>query len=448
MMTGYHMLTLTYRDAPLDAIGQAMVRSGDSHDPAETLHRLKTFFQWEELAYWSTCNRVAYFFYGNEPLPRDLARALMRLVRPDLCAADTDRIAARMRLLHGADAIRHLLEVGSSIDSLVVGEREIVRQLREAFERSRQWKLSGDHLRLLFNFTLETAKEIYTTTGIGQKALSIVALAFAELRKTGLQPDSRILLVGAGQTNERFARFLAKYGYRNVVVFNRTPAKAAALAGRLNGRSLPLDALKHYSEGFDALVVCTGATEPIITPAVYRQLLAGDATPKVVVDLSVPNNVARDVAAGFPLRYIPVEGLREAARENLAWRERERARADAMLHEKIRAFRKRWHERQIERSLAPVVVAAHTARERAAVVFAKELNELDPATQELVHRMLDYVGHKCVGAAMQTVKAVAADPALPALMRFQPVVAGTHFDENGHVQAGDGRRHFFPDYGF
>lgn len=409
MLNGYHILTLTHREADLAALGQAIVRSDESNDPSATLQRLKALFQWEELAYFATCNRVAYLFYSPAPAGPELTRAVLAAVRPDLPAAQVETLAAKMRLLRGADAVRHLLEVAASMDSLVVGEREIVRQLREAFERSHAWGLSGDHLRLLLRFTIETAKEIYSATGIGEKALSIVALAFSALQKTGLQPEARILLVGAGQTNALFAKFLKKYGFRNVAVFNRTLAKAEAVAAALGGRALPLDALEHYTEGFDALVVCTGATQAVVTRQLYARLLAGDAGSKVVVDLSIPNNVERRAVRDFPMQYIEIEGLREAARENLAHRERERAKADELLNAKIRLFRERWHQRQVERSLAPVVKAAQQAATRATEVFAQEFDRLDGATQELVQRMLGYVEQKCVAATMRTVKEVAAN---------------------------------------
>ncbi len=120
--------------------------------------------------------------------------------------------------------------------------------------------------------------------------------------------------------------------------------------------------------------------------------------------------------ADFPVQYIEIECLRDAARDNLAFRERERAKADALLNGKVRLFRERWHQRQVERSLAPVVEAAHEATKRAQVVFAKEFEQLDEAAKDLVLRMMGYVEEKCVAAAMRTVREVAAN-------------AGRHFGE-------------------
>lgn len=407
MLDGYHILTLTHRQASLEQIGQAIIRADE---PTAVLQRLKTYFGWEELIYLATCNRVVYLFYSPGTPAEGLGSELLSLVRPDLSADTLEALSSNLRLLHGADAVRHLLEVAASMDSLVVGEREIIRQLREAYDRCRDAGLTGDHLRLLMRFTVETAKEVYTTTGIGEKALSVVALAFNQLLATGLRPDARVLLVGAGQTNTLVAKFLFKYGYRNVTVFNRTLPKAEALAGYLDGLALPLDALEHYTGGFDALIVCTGATEAIITPALYHKLLAAESSTKVVIDLSVPNNVDKRIVRTFPMRFIEIEDLRGLARENLLYREQERQKADALLAVKIRAFVEMWHQRQVERALQPVVEAVRAAKDKALQdVFSKEIASLDPTAQDLMLRMMNYLEKKSVAASMRTMKEIAVN---------------------------------------
>ena len=313
-----------------------------------------------------------------------------------------------MRLLHGADAIRHLLEVAASMDSLVVGEREILRQLRESYDFCQQAGLIGDHLRLLMRFTIETAKEVYSHTGIGEKALSVVALAFAAWQKKRLPLDARILMIGAGQTNALFAKFLVKAGYHKVIVFNRTLERAQTLAAANGWRALPLDALPYYSEGFDGLIVCTGATQAILTPDLYAHLLQGEETRKVAVDLSIPHNIDNGVPAAFPVHYIEVESLRESALENLAHREQECIKAGEIIQRRIYKYRELWHERQVERSLAHIPAAIKAVKTRAIEeVFAKEFAGFDDATRETVLRMMAYMEKKCVAIPIKAAKAIA-----------------------------------------
>lgn len=405
MLDGYSIFTLTHRDAALETIGQ-VVASGDRTD--EVLQALKSRMGWDELLYISTCNRVTFLIYNRAPLADELASHILETIHPEMPASQVEKIAARMRLLRGADAVRHLFEVAGSLDSLVVGEREIIRQLREAYDRNHAWGLTGDHLRLLMRFTIETAKEIYSNTGIGEKALSVVALAFAAMQKSVSNPNARILLVGAGQTNALYARFLAKNGYRNVTVFNRTLSRAAEVAGITGGRALPLDALAHYSEGFDALIVCTGATQAIVTPALYHSLLAGEQGHKTVVDLSVPNNVDKQILAEHRLQFIEIEGLKSTANENRAHRERERVRAEAIIAQRILDYRALWHERQVERSMAHIPDEVRAVKERAVnEVFGKEFAQLDPAAQDLVLKMLGYMEKKCVAIPIKAAKKIA-----------------------------------------
>lgn len=405
MLDGYHILTLTHRDAPLETLAHAIV---PGENIALTLQHLKAEMGWEELLYLATCNRVTYVFYTQDIVNQDTAEQMLTELRPELSEILVQKTAAKMRLMQGSEAVMHLLEVASSMDSLVVGEREIIRQLRQAYDQSKLWNLTGDHLRLLLGFTIETAKEVYTHTGIGRRALSVVALAFGELIKTGLRPDARILMIGAGETNALFAKFLAKAKFTQVTVFNRSFEKARSLAQANGWRAFPLDELAYFSEGFDAMVVCTGATQAIVTPALYRALLAGQDVKKVVVDLSIPHNVARETVAEFPMQYIEIECLKETANENLAYREQERDRAAGLLQERILQFRERWHERQVERALAHIPDEVKAVKDRAIhEVFSKEFAQLDPAAQDLVHRMMGYMEKKCVAIPIKAAKAIA-----------------------------------------
>ncbi len=404
MLDGYHILTLTHRDAPLETLAHAIA---PSEGAAHRLHNLKEEMGWSELLYLATCNRVTYVFYSQSIVGQNIAEQMLSVLRPDLPEHLVQKTAAKMRLIHSSDAVMHLLEVASSMDSLVVGEREIIRQLRQAYDQSHAWKLTGDHLRLLLGFTIETAKEIYTHTGIGRRALSVVALAFGEMLKTGLRPEARILMVGAGETNALFAKFLAKAQFTNVTIFNRTFEKAQLLAQANGWRAFSLDELAYFSEGFDALVVCTGATQAIITQTLYRELLANENGKKVVVDLSIPHNVARETVEDFPMQYIEIESLKETANENLAYREQERDRAAGLIQDRILKFRDRWHERQIERSLAHITDEVKAVKDRAMQeVFGKEYAQLDPATQDLVQRMLGYMEKKCVAIPIKAAKAI------------------------------------------
>lgn len=404
MLDGYHILTLTHRDAPLQALRHAIV----AEDAANILPALQAQFEWKELYYLATCNRVMYLFYQSGPVSDTLVPDVLQFIQPDLSNAQIAETSQQMRLLHGTAAVQHLFEVAASMDSLVLGEREIVRQLREAYDRSYEWGITGDHIRLLMRFTIETAKEVYTQTGIGEKSLSVVALAFNAMLQARVSPQDRILMVGAGETNTLFGRFLTKYGFQNITVCNRSLENGQILAQKVGGNVLAFEDLAHYTEGFDALVVCTAATQAIITPELYAALIQGDVVQKVVVDLSIPHNVDPRVLSAFDVQYIEIEGLRSVAEEHRSFREQECAKAAVLIEERIYAYRDLWHERQVERALAHIPDEVRAVKDRAVQeVFAKDFAALDPQAQATVLKMLDYMEKKCVAIPIKAAKAIA-----------------------------------------
>lgn len=223
-----------------------------------------------------------------------------------------------------------------------------------------------------------------------------------------LNKDARILIIGAGQTNALMAKFLDKHHFTEVTVFNRTLSKAEEIAATFpHGRAFDLKELPNYCEGFDVLIVCTSATEPVITPSLYPLLLNGEEGTKVLIDLSIPHNIAPEVVANFENHYIEIEGLRALAKENLAFRELEVQKAKAMLADFIEELPKVFQQRRLEIAMRQVPVEIKAVKDRALnEVFQKEVAQLDTSTRALVERMLEYMEKKCIGIPMKAAKEV------------------------------------------
>jgi glutamyl-tRNA reductase len=408
MLAGYHLITLTHRDALLEDISKSAIIADAPLLLKEQLFSLKGKMGWEELMYLSTCNRVMYFFYTTNNTSENIAQELLESIRLDLSAQQIATIAAKMQVIHGAEAIQHVFEVASSIDSLVVGEREILRQMRQAYEQCAEWQLTKDNIRLAMRSTIETAKEIYTNTSIGEKSVSVVSLAFETMMKQKINKDARFLIVGAGQTNNLFSKFLLKKGFTNVAVFNRSIEKACEIAKNFDGKCFLLSELEHYSEGFDVLVVCTASSEAIINDDIYQKLLSGEKNAKVVIDLSVPNNVAQQVVENYPIKYIDIESLRETAKKNQQYRAQESEKGKDIIARRIIEYRQLWHERQVEISLNHIPSEIKAIKEKAVKeVFRKDFEALAPEAQALMLQMLDYMEKKCVAIPMKTMKSIA-----------------------------------------
>ncbi|MCI5082877.1 MAG: glutamyl-tRNA reductase [Saprospiraceae bacterium] len=404
MIGNYKILTVTHKKTNLKEIG-GFVLSTDKEDTETKLERLKKQFDIEELFYVSTCNRVLFFLYCEKEIDHSFAAHFFQAVNPNLPLNVLENIEDYTLALQGEDAIQHFFEVAASIDSLVIGERQILGQLREAFEQNTKWQLVGDHLRMAFQQAVIAAKGVYSKTKIGDKPVSVASLAIQKLLRANLPKDARILMIGAGQTNQLVAKFLVKHQYHNVVVSNRSPERAASLAKFLEGESFPYEELKNYNQGFDCIIVCTGAKEPIITADFYRNILGGDVTKKVIIDLAIPHNVAEEVVQDFNVHYIEIDGLRNLAKENLSYREQELHKAKVLLQEYINDFPTVLKQRQLELAMRQVPTAIKAIKQKAMdEVFRKDLEEIDEHTKALIDKMLTYMEKKCISIPMKAAR--------------------------------------------
>ena len=404
-LNDYKIITLTHKTAALKDLGQ-LVWTGEGL--ADRLAYLKAMMAWSELMYLATCNRVMFFFVSPERCSEEgyihdfFAKAYPELEDAELL----ERLYASVRVYEGREAINHLFEVGSSIDSLVVGEREILRQLREAYEQNRAWKLSGDAIRLAMRFAVEASKKVYTQTRIGEKPVSVVSLAVQELMRRQPRKNARVLIVGAGQTNTLVVKLLLKKGFKDFRIFNRSLANAELLAQSCGGKAYTLADLPNYREGFDVLVACTAATEPVIQPELYAQLLQGDENPKILLDLSIPNNIDKSLETLYPQSvYIEIEDLNLLAQANLAFRQQEVEAARTLLEEEVSNFRLAHKARQIELTLREVPEQIRAVKEHALNrLFREEVEQLDEPARALLEKVMGYMEKRCIAIPLQVAR--------------------------------------------
>lgn len=386
----------------MENIGKFVIPDAEGEVLRGRLEHLKKEFELEELFYLATCNRVMYVVYSDKKLDEAFQREFFQEVNPLI---NYDLIGPKIKHFRGDDALKHLLQVSASIDSMVVGEREILRQLRESYDQCAKWNLTGDNLRLAFRLAIESGKKVYAQTKIGEKPVSIVSLAVQKLREAHLPKNSRILMVGAGQTNRLVAKFLKKMNFPNITVFNRSLNKAKQVASIMDAKAYALSELPKYEEGFDCLIVCTGSTKSIISPALYQHLLQGDTDEKLVIDLSIPYNVSEEVVKNFPIKYIEIEGLKVLAHENHNFRKLEITKANELIDNKLLKFQEIYQHRQIARAMSRVPAEIKAVKQKALnEVFQDDLANLDADTRQLFETMMNYMEKKCIGIPMRAAK--------------------------------------------
>jgi glutamyl-tRNA reductase len=331
----------------------------------------------------------------------------LRAIYPSLGEEDLTSFVIKLEHYQGMNAVDHAMSVASSIDSMIIGEREIITQVRQAYEHCASIGLTGDLLRIINRHVVETAKKVYTRTSISTKPVSVVSLAYHQLKRLQIPLDARFLVIGAGVTNTTMGRFLKKHGFKNFAIFNRTLEKASALANELGGLAYPLQELHLYQNGFDVIISCTGADHHVITPALYEQLLQGDQRPKTIIDIAIPQDLDPEIIAKHPVKHISVSVLQQISHENLQERAKELAHVERILDKAHKEFEQVLQVRHVE--LAMRAVPEEIKRIKADAlneIFKDEINALDAQSREVLEKVLDYVEKKYIAGPMKLAKEI------------------------------------------
>jgi glutamyl-tRNA reductase len=278
------------------------------------------------------------------------------------------------------------MSVTAGLDSAVLGESEVQGQVKLAWERSRDEGTAGAALNLLLRHALEAGKRARSETGIGRHIASVsqAAVAMAAARLGGVAGKT-VLVMGAGEMGEGMAVALAGAGVGQVLVANRTPARAGELAARVAGRPVPLVEVPGHLADVDVLLTSTGAQAPLLEPADIAPVMAGRPDrPLLVVDIAVPRDVDPAVADIGGVTLLDMDDVRGFAAAGIAERRREVAAVEEILNDEL----ERYLGATSAREVAPTIVAL---RERAESVRAGELDRLRTRYDDLDPRQLDMV---------------------------------------------------------
>jgi glutamyl-tRNA reductase len=370
-----------------------------------SLESVKAKFDIPEIFYLGTCNRVEFVFSAEQSLDSPFVKDFIQTLNLPVSEDQLDKFVSQASVFEDVEAFNHLLRISCSLESLVVGEKEILAQLRKAYETCRVAGFTGDYLRLIMGQVVKTAKEVYTHTGISRKPISVVSLAYRKLRELKMCTNAKILIIGAGETNRNITKYLKKHKYSNFAVFNRSLENAEILAAELGGKAFSLEGLKTYKKGFDVIITCTSATEPIITNEIYQSLLNGDTSRKVIVDLAVPNDTSPEVLEKNPVTFIEVHSLQEIADSNLKERYEELVHAERIINQNIHDFRPVLKQRRLEIAMREVPVKIKEIKENALnKIFLNEIEGMDDNSREILGRVINYIEKKYISVPMVIAK--------------------------------------------
>jgi len=340
------ILGLNHNTAPVE-VREQVVFAGD--EVLRALQSLKALDCVDEAVLLSTCNRTEFYVMTRDDGCEQLQSWLQE--HRNLDAAFTDCLFT----LQDEAAIRHIFRVACGLDSMVLGEPQILGQLKEAFRHAQQSETLGRRLSLLFQHTFGVAKKIRTDTEIGASPVSVASAAvnLASQFFAGFKKHTA-LLVGAGVTIELVAKHLTKKEIGRLFVANRNVDRARELAGRFGGFALPLSEIEGTLPEADILITSTAATDPIITVAQMKAALkARKNKPIFAVDIAVPRDIEAGVADLSNVYLYTIDDLDRVIQEGQGNREAAAVLADRLVDEEIARYA------SIERSkeVVPVIAA-------------------------------------------------------------------------------------------
>lgn len=344
----------------------------DSQKIPDALKILRDSSVVKESIILSTCNRVEVYALARD---KDKGIEFIKDFISDFHKVSRQLLDKNLYVYHGADAIRHIFRVSASLDSMIIGEPQILGQVKDAFIFSLKNRTTGVVLNRLMEKAVSVAKRIRTETRIAESAVSI-SFAAIELAKKifGNLSTKSFMLIGAGEMAELATRHLISNGVKEVFVTNRTYERAEELAGEFGGKPIKFDNFIEELLYVDIMICSTGAPEYILMKDdLQRTMKQRKQKPMFIIDISVPRNIDPEINDLDNVYLYDIDDLQGVIEINIQERNKEAEKAEEIVNSEIESFL-RW---QASLSTVPTIVAL---REKAEII---RKNELEKALRRL-----------------------------------------------------------------
>ena len=383
------LIGLSHKTAPVE-VRESIALSPD--DQRAILERCLADDRVNEAVVVSTCNRSEFYFVT--PLDVDLKATFHDLVISHL-ANPNESIDEYLYYEIGEPVVGHLFRVSASLDSMVVGEAQILGQLKEAYDLAFDVGATQRIMNKLFRLSFEVGKRVRSETNIGSSAVSI-SYAAVELAKRVFDTleGRRVLLLGAGEMSELTATHMQTNGASEVVVANRTFANAEKLAEKFNGSAVPFEDRYEALRTIDIVVSATAATDYVITKEALTPIVARRRDPLFFFDIAVPRDID-PACADFRNTYVyDVDALDGIVEANMAERMVEAAKAEVIIKEEITKFEKWLELMEVEPTIASMREQAEGLRQAELAKAYKRLGDLSPKERDTVDRLTQSIVNK------------------------------------------------------
>lgn len=365
-MSQLFLLGINHDTAPVGLRERLNFSEGDL---SETLVALSTRPGCGEAVVLSTCNRVELYVRCDD---LDEARTELTRFLSDFHGVNPAALAPHLYGLASSEAAQHLFRVAAGLDSLVVGEPQILGQVKEAYTTASEVGCTGSLLNKLFHCSFAAGKRVRSETELGEGAVSISYAAVALARKIfGNLADHNVLLVGAGEMSELTAVHLKAQQVSRIVVINRTASQAENLAEKIGGEAIPWTEMQQVLATTDVVVTATGSPTPIITSNQVEAVMRTRRNrPLFIMDIAVPRDVEASAGTIEQVFLYNIDDLQAIVSENLARRSAQITKAEVIVAEEVNGFMT-WLR---SRRAVPTLVAL---RQRFEVIRQAELKRLE-----------------------------------------------------------------------
>jgi glutamyl-tRNA reductase len=372
-----------------------------------------------EAAIVSTCNRVEIVTAATAPVP-----AVMAIVESFLARTrELERAAFSSHLYahHGRDAIRHLFRVAASLDSMVVGEPQILGQMKEQYVAAAAAGTSGPILHKAFHRAFTVAKRVRTETGIASKSVSVASVA-ADLTRTIFETleDKTVMLIGAGKMSQLVARHLQGRGSGDIMVTTRTFDHAVVLAREFGGLPIPFERLAEYLKHADIVIGSAGAADHLVGPQLVQEVLrARKQRPMFFIDLAVPRNFDPAINDLDNVYVYDMDDLARTSADNTGEREREALRAETIVEGEADRFVQWLGGLDVVPTIVALRDKVESIRQAELEKALASLQDQAPRHRALLDALTSSIVNKILHAPLASLKreSAADDPDLAASVR-------------------------------
>jgi glutamyl-tRNA reductase len=391
---------LSHKTAPVEV--REKVAFPESDQPA-ALQRLLACPGVTEGMIMSTCNRVEVYAVGEGG--GDLGGNLAGFLAGSH-AFPTDVLRRHLYLHTGEEAVRHLMKVSSSLDSMVLGEAQILGQVKEAFERAQGAGATGRILNELMKKTYSAAKTVRTDTGIARSAVSISSSAVELARKIFNDLAGKtVMIIGAGEMSELAVRHLIAQGATEIMVANRTFERAVELAKTFNGSAIAWEELAHHLVMSDIVISSTGAPHFILTVEMMRQVIhQRKHRPMFLIDIAVPRDIDPKINDLDNVYLYDIDDLESVVEANLKERQKEAEKAEAIIQREVGAFTAWINSLQVVPAIVALRRRGEEIRDAELAKALQRLGHLSSKDQEAVRALASGIVNKLLHGPVTALK--------------------------------------------